>query len=67
MVNSFLPSSSCTVKAQLSPSGINGGYAYLHQQRVWLQLFSDPRQFKYILKNLFVLHSPDFENCSAQV
>lgn len=52
----------CIVKAQHSPVGINGGYAYLHQKTIWLQLFSYQQQFKYILKNLFVLHSPDFEN-----
>lgn len=46
----------CIVKAQHSPIGISGSFTYLHQQRIWLQL-----------KNLFVLHSPDFENCSVHV
>ena len=59
--------SCCTVKAQHSPIGIHEVYVYLHQQRIWLQLFSDQQQFKYILKILFVLHSPDFENCSIHV
>lgn len=67
MVTALYPVPYCIVKTQHSPLGINGSYTHLHQQRICLQLFSDQQQLKYILKNLFVLHSLDFENRSVHV